>query len=265
MLNNYNLTFKSGSILTKELLDKMYYLPKVVSELEMVDYSDGVISGLHFYKKDNDLYLSKGIYKHNGKLYLLEKDEKLDPPSGKFDDNYKYVILLEETNNINICENISINSIKFSIHQGDVDEFDKDRVVCSFIGSPKLPNTKEDLKERIFDMLYFKQSIYGNESTFRSELFKIIYDELLKKANENATLHNLDYSFMEQIETRGVVSCEFMRRYVKASGKSLSNIKSRKDLMTSFIESTDKIKGSSVSKTISVPVKKTEEHPNIFI
>ena len=77
MLTDYELTFPSGSLITGQLLQKMYEYPKNLINYIFADYSEGVISGLNVSYVDQKLILSTGIYKHNSSLYILEKDEIL--------------------------------------------------------------------------------------------------------------------------------------------------------------------------------------------
>ncbi len=260
MLKNYNLTFNKGSILTGELLHKMYSVPKELTELAFVDYSDGVISGLNFSVKDNRLWLSKGLYKHKGNLYLQEADEELEIPGGEFEENIKYKVILSEDNNATEGENVSLNALCFKIVEASL-EVSKDLTICSFTGVPRLlVNVKNITGD--FNLLNYKHSAYGEEATFQPCIFKIISKELVKKLRDGVKLNNpLDYVFLQQIYSTGIVSVGFMREYINLAGVDKED-ESRASLMKAFINATQ-LEGKKIEDN-SKKEKKEPEAKKIF-
>lgn len=69
--------FKKGSILKKEMLENLKSFPRDFSEIYYKDFSEGIISGCDLNVEEYNIVVSRGIIKHNHKLYILDKDYKI--------------------------------------------------------------------------------------------------------------------------------------------------------------------------------------------
>ncbi|MFA5687471.1 MAG: hypothetical protein WC963_05400 [Bacilli bacterium] len=108
MLIHETVKFKEGSVLTKDMLESTYNYPHNFCDLYYSELSDGIIVGLtFFYDEENTLYLKKGIYKYNSKLYFLTYDYNLDKELDNIDyqEGEEYLIVLEHKQCDN-CANI---------------------------------------------------------------------------------------------------------------------------------------------------------------
>lgn len=69
--------FKKGSILKKEMLENLKNFPRDFSEIFYEDFDEGIISGCNISIDAFDIIVSRGIIKHNNRLYLLDKDYRI--------------------------------------------------------------------------------------------------------------------------------------------------------------------------------------------
>ncbi len=83
------MSFKSGEILTKEMLDGLHFYSYDFASLLYSDYSDGIISGLQIQTLNNQYLINKGVLKYKGLIYLLKESVDIsslfnDLNEGKF-------------------------------------------------------------------------------------------------------------------------------------------------------------------------------------
>lgn len=69
--------FQKGRILKREMLENLRDYPREFLDLYFQDYSNGIISGARIIVADTSLIITKGIIKHNGKLYMLHSSYEL--------------------------------------------------------------------------------------------------------------------------------------------------------------------------------------------
>lgn len=68
--------FGRGRILKKEMLENLRDYPRNYLDIYYKDYSDGIISGADMCIGEK-ITIKKGIIKHNGRIYMLEKEFEL--------------------------------------------------------------------------------------------------------------------------------------------------------------------------------------------
>lgn len=69
--------FGKGRILKKEMLECLRDYPKDFLDIYFKEYSNGIISGADVVVGENAVTVTRGIVKHNNRLYLLAKDYEL--------------------------------------------------------------------------------------------------------------------------------------------------------------------------------------------
>ena len=236
MLSDYELSFQSGSIISGELLEKMYTQPKNLINLIFSDKSDGVISGMNPYNSEDDLFISNGIYKYRGKIYALLEDEKIELSNGVFKPGIKYCTYLSTSKIIKQTNNIHINVVNIvTVSENELPV--NAEIMFSFFGSPILPKFCEYVLSPNFDLLSYKKSMYGSESTFSPYVFLLIKNMIIDLCAKNLkTLHALDYILINEISCNGCVSIEFIKKYIFASGTLLPEYCDKYVLFSKFIE-----------------------------
>lgn len=255
MLTDYILDFSIGSLLTGQLLKKMYEHPKELIHCIFSDYSEGVISGLNIKYEGQKLALSKGIYKHNSLLYILEDDTIIDEDCYREGVEYR-AIIEEETEEER--DNITINHLNIKIKSlSELSEEDcKKSILFSFKNKPSF----DDFRMGAYSLLDYKHSCLGKEPTFMPQLFKLVYDKLSSKD----VTHPFDYVIMNEILSRGIISCELMRAYIRCclnqnisdDGKEFLN--SRHTLMRTFWEAISK--ENFDNNEFKKPMQRTKEN-----
>jgi hypothetical protein len=70
--------FGKGRILKKEMLESLRDYPRDYLDICFKDYSNGIISGADILVGENGITVSRGVVKHNNRIYMLVKDYELD-------------------------------------------------------------------------------------------------------------------------------------------------------------------------------------------
>lgn len=69
------IRFAPRTILTHEMLEAIYDLPREILRLQYLNFGDGIISGLNFKEVGREIFLTEGLVKLNGEFYLSSADE----------------------------------------------------------------------------------------------------------------------------------------------------------------------------------------------
>lgn len=77
MFTNLFPDFASGRILKKEMLECLRDYPRDFFDVYFKDYSNGIIKGADAVVDKYNITITRGIVKHNDRLYVLEKDYEL--------------------------------------------------------------------------------------------------------------------------------------------------------------------------------------------
>lgn len=70
--------FQKGRILKSEMLENLRDYPRDLWDFHFHRYSDGIIAGVEVQVKGDQLVISKGVVKYNGRIYMLHSDYELD-------------------------------------------------------------------------------------------------------------------------------------------------------------------------------------------
>ncbi len=74
MFTNIFPKFDKGRILKREMLESLRDYPKDFIDIYFHDFSNGIISGADLVIKDTEIIITKGIIKHENKMYMLQKE-----------------------------------------------------------------------------------------------------------------------------------------------------------------------------------------------
>ncbi len=206
-MKDYSLTFKKGNILTENTLSLLHYLPKNTLKVLFNDNSEGIICGMNFDVKENMIIISPGIFKKNGRLFVLDSEKQIYFKSDGVERDY-HVYMTGITETVTEDRSITVSMIEFGIKSGEFAE--GETRVFSFRTTPKLPESITDLTSAAY--CDFSACIYSayDEATYVPNVFKIIYKLLLQKKNKKA----IDYMIMSVISTEKVVPKSIIRMYV---------------------------------------------------
>lgn len=248
MLKNYNIVFQNGSILTGKMLSLMFDLPKNFAELLYSDRSDGIISGMEFTADEKSIKVSKGVFKYNGCIYLLNHDQSFEI----YDDKEReYILFIRENANRDVFgKEYSGDEFKGDIDEKTLDIIltyesgevtEDDFILCRFYHSPKMPEDLDDLR-RTASYVDLTRYIYSasDKATFIPYVCKLILKELRNKKDK----HPLDYVLMNLILTQGVLSREILTDYIKEAGMNFDeqDINNGKQLIEVFSKAVNELK-----------------------
>jgi hypothetical protein len=91
--------FQKGRVLKGVMLENLRDYPRALSDLHFQNYSDGIIAGVEVYVKGENLVISKGIVKYNGRLYTLHSDYEVAYLQSK-KESYLKIRFAEEQNEL---------------------------------------------------------------------------------------------------------------------------------------------------------------------
>ena len=66
--------FQKGRVLKSKMLENLRDYPRDLADLQFQNYSDGILAGVEVTVRGENLVISKGIVKYNGRLYMLHSD-----------------------------------------------------------------------------------------------------------------------------------------------------------------------------------------------
>ena len=72
------IVFESGNVLSAKMLEETYRYPRDFLKVFHNKFCNGIVAGLDFETRDNDVYLTSGIVKMNGRFFILSEDVNLD-------------------------------------------------------------------------------------------------------------------------------------------------------------------------------------------
>lgn len=214
--------FKKGSILKKEMLENLKNFPRDFSEIYYKDYGNGIISGCDLSIDAFDIIISRGIIKHNNKLYILDKDYKISYENISNEIMLKIIFLDERVDNsfsyfeskIELSSELSLASnelelCRFKIKEGA-------RLRESHIDFPDFSTEFNTL-----NIINTKYSSYGTH-TLHPKIIKNFANFLLQKSTDSE-----DYIFSMLCLNSNIIQKEVLLQYINKKltleEKDLSN------------------------------------------
>ncbi|MFD4491472.1 DNA and RNA helicase [Lysinibacillus fusiformis] len=103
MFTNQYPHFQKGRILKLEMLENLRDFPREFLDLYFEEYSNGIIAGCHIHVTDTSIILTKGIMKHNKRLYMLHRSYEL-PYEATGNEMIVKVRFAEEVNHLDFTQ-----------------------------------------------------------------------------------------------------------------------------------------------------------------
>lgn len=256
MLSRKELRFERRSILASSQLRAIEKFPREFLNLYFSDYGDGILSGMDYIERDDEIFLTAGILKLNGQIYFSD-EVNLSALAKKFLNGNKYFFVLSESERENI-ENVITEKIFIEVKEFknnfDGLEFGNFSSQLSF----KLPNDDaknlfaEFTNRNRINLLNVKYSVRGGE-TFHPIIFRAILKKLTQKKNKTP----FDSALMIHLANFSVATISALKIYVEGNGENFID-DTRETILSSIIsaiESEWKInlpqKNSEVEKILS--------------
>lgn len=249
MFSAREIYFKSRSVLTVEMLDSLYRLPKNILKIFYDEFGDGIISGLNFRKENKEIFLTAGIIKSGNKFYFSENENfnlskffkdnrpeqrgnfytfafcRLPKKLQKGVDVEELELKIIPKKNLESAENIVLNFGSFNDECFDL----------------ILPETETNFKNfaddfldeaNNFSILEIPFSQRGG-TTFHPYIFKAVKNILEQKTKKTSA----DIAFLMQIQQNSVTSFDVIKTYVEANcGKKILPLSDRTEIFKNMAE-----------------------------
>ncbi|MBD3879425.1 MAG: hypothetical protein SR1Q5_07055 [Quinella sp. 1Q5] len=265
MLSRKELRFERRSILTATQLRAIEKFPREFLRLMYSDYGDGIISGMDFIERDDEIFLTEGLLKLGDKIFIAEEINLSELMTGTAGGKrYKFVLGAPQRT---VYENVITEKISLSVRELGKDgglEFGQFRA-----GLVQLPSVNaEDLFEEFtrasrLNLLHVPFAVRGGV-TFHPIIFRAILRRLEHKKNRAP----IDSALMIRLADVGAVSMHALKIFVEGKGVTWLD-DSRENIFNAVIEAVDKEWKITLPEIISGPEEpsqpKTQDYDGIFI
>lgn len=257
MLTRKELRFERGSILTAAQLRTIEKFPREFLRLMYSEYGDGIISGMNYIERDDEIYLTEGLVKLGDKFFFSAETNLSELMTGTTGGRrYKFILSEPQRtadNNI-ITEEISLE-VRELEKAGSL-EFG--RFKAGLVRLPKLD--AKDLFEEFtrtsrLNLINVPYAVRGGV-TFVPHIFQAILSRLEHKKNPAPA----DIALMIQLTNVEAVSMKTLELYVLSKVVKWHG-DSRENIFKSVISAVDKDWEINLPEKISAP--KDESKPDI--
>lgn len=244
MLNDYDISFKEGNMITPKMLDTMYRLPRDMFELIFKNMSDGIISGMDITVEDEKLIVTKGVFKSGSRLFILKEDAVFSgckSSEGNFVGGHYYILYIDsDSNGIKTTESdvdyVSVVNADIILAERDTFDASDKFILCRFKGKPHIPKDCETLskstaKEEVF---YILNRCHADieEPTYHQAVFRAVYKKLVGKKNK----HPLDYALITEFLNKNLLSVQTIRYYISEAKININKNASDAILFNTFLK-----------------------------
>ena len=223
MFKNLELTFKKGTVLTKEMLEELQAFPKDSLDILYDRYPDGILAGTDLTEKEaengkNIIYIKKGLIKYKDCIYRMTEDINLTEQIDQWIDqgiveeqtSYQLVFTPKEQEFLEGRSTQILYSLQLKV-------FPKSEKAEGIIFAQfKLLDKGEVALFHEVDMEDISRPAYWNMTechyackegvTYHPYNFEMIKRKLLSKKRRSP----LDYIILNQITMTGMLSFKFM-------------------------------------------------------
>ena len=243
MLTRKELRFERRSILTARQLRAIEKFPREFLRLMYSDFGDGIISGLDFIKRGDEIFLTEGLVKL-GENFFFAAEENLSRLMAGLKEGKRYKIVEENV----ITEKISLEVRELA----DVGGLEFGRFKAGLVHLPEVDAEnlfEEFTKGSRLNLLNVAYSTRGG-ATFHPLIFRAILARLQRKENPAP----VDQSLMIQLADGGTVSLAALKIFVDCKEVAWRD-GSREEILQSVLAAVDKEWEIILPEKISAPEK----------
>ena len=241
MLTNTEVSFTHGTVLTREMLEAVYEYPREFMQLQYGGHSDGILYGMDFFQRNDELWLGRGIFKAEDRFYFLMDDMNLTglvKKKGLPEGRQQYYFQLEHTTSSGqACIKkavFSIAIVDFPPEKYSLGKFCWER---NEIRLPQIKSEKES--KEIFSGFFSRACLslfdvkyaFREEATYHPFLFRAVCEYLQQKKQKSM----LDYALLVQLLNQPILSMATVCMYCEAAGKSVET-KDRQEIFKIFTD-----------------------------
>jgi len=124
MLKRFCIEFKKGAVLSSDMLNTLYKQQRDIWNIKYSDFKDGIIDGLEFFEKDNNIFISSGIVKYQGEIFLTDKPINITAiiEKSKYINEGDILVITLDKGDISSHNNVTTYSLNISIKKDFTDE-----------------------------------------------------------------------------------------------------------------------------------------------
>ena len=265
MLSRRELRFERRSILTARQLRAIEKFPREFLRLMYSDYGDGIISGMDFIERDDEIFLTEGLVKLGDEIFFAAEVNLSELMTGKaVGKRYRFVLGEPQRS---AYENVITEKISLEVRELDeVGGLEFGRFKAGLIHLPAVD--AEDLFEEFtrasrLNLLHVPLAVRGGV-TFHPIIFRAILWRLEHKKNPAP----VDHALMIRLADVGAVSMHALKIFVE--GKDVAwRDDSRENIFKSVLEAVDKEWELNLPEIKSEPKKSSKlelpDYDGIFI
>lgn len=237
MFARKELRFNRGSVLSASQLRAIEKFPREFLRLYFSEFGDGILSGMNYILRDDEIFLTPGILKFNDEIYFAD-EENLSALAKKFlnGENFQFVLSDECAEN---AENVIAHKIFIEVKKVEKDSSAMEFGNFSSQKSFSLPEIDaENLREEFtrnsrIKILNVPYSVRGG-STFHPYIFRAVLNKLEQKKNPSPA----DIALKIHLANFEVASIPALKIYVESNDcKWLDG--SRRDIFKSVLDAID--------------------------
>ena len=251
MLTRKELRFERRSILTARQLRAIEKFPREFLRLMYSDFGDGIISGLDFIKRGDEIFLTEGLVKL-GENFFFAAEENLSRLMAGLKEGKRYKIVLG-TPQREAEENVITEKISLEVRElADVGGLEFGRFKAGLVHLPEVDAEnlfEEFTKGSRLNLLNVAYSTRGG-ATFHPLIFRAILARLQRKENPAP----VDQSLMIQLADGGTVSLAALKIFVDCKEVAWRD-GSREEILQSVLAAVDKEWEIILPEKISAPEK----------
>lgn len=265
MLQRNELHFERRSILTAAQLRAIESFPREILRLKYLDYGNGIISGVDFVQRGDEVFTTEGIVKLGNFFYCADEINLSELAKGAIG-IFQYHFVLSEPKRT-ASENVTTEKISLELKKFEENftgfEFGKFKSGLR-INLPKLDaaNLFDEFTKRELNLLNVPYSVLGG-TTFHPYIFRAVLKKLESKKNPSPA----DTALMIHLANFGVATIPALKIYVQSNGVQWLD-DSRENIFQSIlaaIQAEWKIKLSEKFDDGPEKIPTTPENTGIFV
>lgn len=242
MLKNKAITFRHGDILTVEQLEELYRYPREYLQILYDRYPDGILLGLDVEERENGLWITKGLAKYQGEIFLSAEDINLTEAVSDADKDTAYLLVFspEESSFAQPSLSASPSSVRLRELSPRLERAGSSVEGLPFARFKLNRDGKLDLHSRLDRESgrkgEFKKVTFWNMSvcpyssrggrTFHPYIFRMASELLGAKQRKTV----MDLLILNNILTDGIVERKMLELYIQAADVSVVNLPEADDL-----------------------------------
>ena len=214
MFEKKDTAFRSGRILTQEMLDLLYAWPRQTVQLSCRHLADGILCGMEYEVSGDDFLIHPGILWHQGEPWFLRQTlslKSLCREKQPQDGQHYFLQLLPETRKAQGNVTTRLMDMTLAASDKGMTNFGSFYYQSGMI--PRLPSAWQEMIENLDNTFYFNLSSIPwaapEEATFHPLIFTYLAQALEQKSSRSA----LETAMLVQLYERGTLTMKTLRLY----------------------------------------------------